>query len=290
MIRRYRTITATMGRCSLALMLMLAWTRNVSAAPMVYSGLVVTDVRVGETFMHNASLKITFEGDTENIIPVTSPASDFCSGSSFYYLASGVARIEIQFRGRTQTARFQDGQVVVTLDTCSGGIGFGSFLAGRSGLEPAYPLAFTMGTAEYAAITSNGPLGEALSLTGAAWSCLGFPPVYVTDQESGTTTQNCIPPGAYPLKSDIGDIFIYQPYYELDPSSSLKTELESNHSGSTNRGAFLVRPKANGTLSSSGALESAHGSGVVYTLQTVADGSIGEHVFSQALVNLSDDQ
>jgi hypothetical protein len=36
-------------------------------------------------------------------------------------------------------------------------------------LEPAYPLAFTLGAAEYAAITSADPLGGALSLTGAAW-------------------------------------------------------------------------------------------------------------------------
>jgi len=87
-------------------------------------------------------------------------------------------------------------------------------------------------------------------------------------------------PDSYPLKSDIGDIFVYQPYYETDGS----TGLASNHSGSTNRGAFLVRPKGHGTVASLGASGGAHASGVVYTLQTVSDGSIGGHVFNQALV------
>jgi hypothetical protein len=35
---------------------------------MVYSGLVVTDVRVGTTLLNNALLKITFEGDTNDIL------------------------------------------------------------------------------------------------------------------------------------------------------------------------------------------------------------------------------
>src|SRR4029077_8313956 len=86
----------------------------------------------------------------------------------------------------------------------------------------------------------------------------------------------------YPLKSDIGDIFIYQPYYEFNGPG--ETSIASNHSGSTNRGAFLVGPKAHGTLAALGAPEGDSESRVVYTLQTVADGSIGNHVFNQALV------
>jgi len=46
-----------------------------SAAPTVYTGIVVTDVRVGTTLMHNVSLKITFEGDTGDIIQVVAPGS-----------------------------------------------------------------------------------------------------------------------------------------------------------------------------------------------------------------------
>jgi hypothetical protein len=147
-------------------------------------------------------------------------------------------------------------------------------------LEPAYPLAFTTGSAEYAAITYGNPLtGGPLSVTGSAWSCIGYPPLPV-GALAGTTNGECTPPDSYPLKSDIGDIFIYQPYYEGTGLGGI----DSNHSGSSNRGAFLVGPNAHDRFAAAGAQESDSESGVVYTLQTVADGSIGNHAFYQALV------
>ena len=270
-IHLIRATTATaLVRCFLVLfsVFVLGW--NLRAEPTVYTGLVVTDVRVGTTLMHNASLKVTFEGDTNDITAVPVPSTN-CGGTPFYYLTKGVARMQIEFQGRTRTARLQDGQVFVAVDVCNGGIGFGAFI-GPNGLEPAYPLAFTLGTAEYASINYFEPLVGALSVTGSAWSCIGYPPMGAGGE--------CTPPDTYPLKSDIGDIFVYQPYYEGT------TAIFSNHSGSTNRGAFLVRPKANDTFATRVTSESAHGSRVVYTLQTVADGSIGNHVFNQALVTL----
>ena len=280
MIRLIRVMTsAALGRCFLVLISVFALASNLRAAPTVYTGLVVTDVRVGTTLMHNASLKITFEGDTDDILKVPIPSTE-CGGIGYFlYLTKGVARMEIEFQGRTHTARLQDGQVFVAIDECNGGIGFGAFI-GPSGLEPAYPLALTLGTAEYASINYVNPLVGALSVTGSAWSCIGYPPLPI-DALPGTPSRNCIPPDTYPLKSDIGDIFIYQPYYE-----SAGGAIFSNHSGSTNRGAFLVRPKANDTFATPVTSENAHGERVVYTLQTVADGSIGKHVFYQALVTL----
>jgi hypothetical protein len=275
-----RATMAAFGRCFLALISVCALGSNLRAAPMVYTGLVVTDVRVGTTFLHNASLKITFAGDSNNILQVPVPSIE-CSGNGYFlYLTQGVARMEIEFQGRTRTARLNDGQLFVALDTCNGGIGFGSF-TGPSGLEPAYPLAFTMGTAEYAAITDFSPLTGALSVSGSAWSCIGYPPGQVNQLTPGTPTGNCLPPDTYPLQSDIGNIFVYQPYYEYGCVGC--TGLSSNHSGSTNRGVFLVRPQATGTAPTLRAPESGE-SGVVYTLQTVADGSIGSHAFYQALV------
>ena len=245
-----RATMAALGQCFLALISVCALESGLSAAPMVYTGLVVTDVRVGTTLMHNASLKITFEGDTNDILAAQVPSSE-CSGTPFYYLAQGVARMEIEFGGHTRTARLQDGQVFVAVDDCNGGIGFGAFI-GPNGLEPAYPLAFTLGTAEYAALDSGSPLTGALSVTGSAWSCIGYPPLSIGSL-TGTPSGNCTPPDAYPLKSDIGDIFIYQPYYELDGPG--ETSISSNHSGSTNRGAFLVRPKAHSDVETLGASE-----------------------------------
>ena len=61
---------AVLGRCFLTLISVFALESNLPAVPMVYTGLVVTDVRVGTTLMHNASLKITFTGDTKDILPV----------------------------------------------------------------------------------------------------------------------------------------------------------------------------------------------------------------------------
>jgi len=280
-MNRNRATRAVLGRCFLALISVCALASSLSAAPMVYTGLVVTDVRVGTTLFHNASLKITFEGDTNDILAVSVPSEE-CGGTPFSYLAKGVARMEIEFRGHTHTATLQDGQVFVALDQCSGGIGFGSFL-GPNCLEPAYPFALTLGTAEYASILYGGPLASALSVTGSAWSCIGYPPLG-DDALPGTATGNCTPPDSYPLKSDIGDIFIYQPYYETDGPGT--TELFSNHSGSTNRGAFLVRPKALRTAATTRSSDDDHASGVVYTLRTVADGWIGRHPFGQALVTL----
>jgi hypothetical protein len=275
-----RVTIAALSRCVLALISVCVLASSLSAAPMVYTGLVVTDVRVGNTLFHNASLKITFEGDTNNILQVPVPSTE-CGGNGFFlFLSKGIARMQIEFQGHTRTARLNDGQLFVALDTCNGGIGFGSF-TGPNGLEPAYPLAFTMGTAEYASIIYPNPLNSALSTTGSAWSCIGYPPGGASDLP-GTPTGNCIPPDSYPLHSSIGDIFVYQPYQEfVDPTI---LEVASNHSGSTNRGVFLVRPKPSRSLATPIASEHASSTAVVYTLQTVADGWIGDHVFAQALV------
>ncbi len=272
------TIAAALGRCLLALISVCALGSTLFAAPMVYTGLVVTDVRVGTTLFHNASLKITFVGDTNDIQTVQIP-SEACGGTPFSFLPKGVARMEIEFQGHTRTATLQNGQLFVALDPCNGGIGFGSF-TGPNGLEPAYPLAFTLGTAEYTAFLDNSPLASAISVTGAAWSCIGYPPLG-DGALPGTTNGNCTPPDTYPLQSDIGPIYVYQPYSESDINGAIF----SNHSGSTNRGSFLVRPKAfNNAISSSHDSEDGHTSSLVYTLQTVADGWIGQHAFTEALV------
>jgi hypothetical protein len=226
-----------------------------AAEPMVYTGIVVTDVRLDKGLMHNATLTITFEGDTADITPVLDPvagtpiASSWCSGPSFFYITKGSTQIRIEHRGVTKVANVAKNQIFVDLDACSGGMGFGSFLG--SGLEPAYPLAFTQGTAEFASggnndsNTSAGPgaLAQVASTTGVAWSCIGFPP-RGSGALPGTKTGACTLPDSSPIKSDIGDIFIYQPYIEVDSYDPMGLAITSNHDGSTNRGTFLIRRKA----------------------------------------------
>ena len=153
---------AALGRCFLALISVCVLESNLPAAPMVYTGTVVTDVRVGTTLLHNASVKITFEGDTNNISSVNVQSNEcleFGGFGWFLFIPSGVARMEIESQGRTRRARLNDGQIFVTVDECNGGIGFGSFIGPNNPpLEPAYPLGLTIGTAEYAAITNFSPL------------------------------------------------------------------------------------------------------------------------------------
>ena len=72
-----RPTMAALGRFFLALIAVCALASSLSAAPMVYTGLVVTDVRVGTTLIHNASLKITFEA-----IPTISSQSRFPAKSA----------------------------------------------------------------------------------------------------------------------------------------------------------------------------------------------------------------
>jgi len=277
MIRLNRMATGALGRLFLATIFVFALDRSLSAAPMVYTGVVVTDVRVGTTLFHNASLTVTFEGDSNNILAVPVPSTE-CGGVGYFlYITQGVTRMEIEYQGRTRTARLNDGQVFVAVDECNGGIGFGSFV-GPNGFEPAYPLAYTMGTAEYWAIFDGSPLSDGtLSVTGSAWSCIGYPP-QGAGALNGTPNGECTPPDPYPLASNIGNIVVYQPYYEGTQG------IASNHSGSTNRGAFIVRAGGHSNLAASSAAEDDNESGVVYTLQTVADGSIGNHAFYQALV------
>ena len=172
MIRLHRATTGALGRCFLTMILVFALARSLSAAPMVYTGIVVTDVRVGRTLMHNASLKITFEGDTDDIIQVVAPGtqtpipSDECFGPGYFlYLVKGHARMEIESGGRTHRARLKDGQVFVAVDECHGGTGFGSFV-GPNGLEPAYPFALTWGRPNMLRSPTGVPYGVLSALPG----------------------------------------------------------------------------------------------------------------------------
>jgi hypothetical protein len=233
------------------------------ASPMLYTGTVVTDIRVGGTLYQQASVSITFIGNTKDISPVVVPGSTTeltsytCSspgypgysgdGSGYFsYLTKGNAIVSVSVRGHTLTARLEPDQVFVALDSCNGGIGFGSF-TGPGGLEPAYPLGLTFGTARIAAVKSG--LTVPRSMSGNAWSCIGYPPTG-SGNLPATANGQCTPPdgapavpGArpgkrYPLLSDKGEIFFYMPYFVSD-SSGL-----GNWSGSLNRGTFTIAPFA----------------------------------------------
>jgi hypothetical protein len=213
-----------------------------SAEPMLYTGTVVTDVKVGGKFFHNAWVSIKFKGDTNSITPVPVPSVRCTDASYFYYLTSGRAVVSVRSQGTTLNANVDPGQIFVALDSCNGGIGFGSF-TGPNGLEVAYPLAFTMGTAMVVANESG--LWTPQNMSGVAFSCIGYPPEPEGDL-LGTHDGQCIPPdrtglvpegpipGPYPLRSDRGEIFVYMPYHRADDVSP--------HFGSLNFGTFAITP------------------------------------------------
>jgi len=207
------------------------------ANPMTYAATVVTDIRIGTHRFHNAVVTLTFVGSANDITPAVDGQgqpipSVYCSGGPwFYWLTKGSARVKVESQASVTTAHLADGQVFVALDACNGGIGFGSYV-GQNGLEPAYPLAFTVGTAEVVAITSG--LWSPAFMTGDAWSCIGYPP-----NGAGNLKGNglCAAPDSYPLQSDAGEVFFYQLYNVTTPSGTIY----SNHNGSLNRGTFAIR-------------------------------------------------
>jgi hypothetical protein len=207
-----------------ALMLGVASLSDAQAAPITYSGFVVTDVSLGGHKYHNAEVTLTLVGDTKDITPFSVTAPDGQTGSG-YMIGKGRASVQIVSAGKTVSAKFAPGQLLVSFDSQNIGIGFGSYL-GPNGLEPAYPLAFTDGTTQYLDYTYD--LSTPAQLSGKAWSCIGYPPV------AGNGT--CTAPETYPLKTSAGDLVIQQPYLFLDGNGLI----QSDYSGSMNRGTFSV--------------------------------------------------
>jgi hypothetical protein len=208
------------------------------AEPVTYRGTVVTDVKLGTQSFHNAALKLTFSGDTADIAEVTDPSGNpipsACDTTPhtpiFFWLTKGSAAFSFEIGGKKYSGNFLPGQVFVSDDSCSGGIGFG--MVTPQGFEPIYPLSFTHGSAQTHAYAVANPLSTAGNTTGNAWSCIGFN----TDFESFT----CTPPETLPLHSDAGDLLVYMPYQFLCGDGT--NEICLPKSGSMNRGTFSVVP------------------------------------------------
>jgi hypothetical protein len=84
------------------------------------------------------------------------------------------------------------------------------------------------------ALTSG--LWSPANMSGNAWSCIGYPP---NGSGNLTGTGFCLSPDAYPLHSDVGDVFVYQPYTSVSTSDG---SILGNHSGTLNRGTFSITP------------------------------------------------
>ncbi len=209
-------------------------------SPMKYAATLITDIKVGGHNYHNAAVTFTFVGDTNDIAPAVDGQgnevqSAFCTPATgwFFWLTQGRASFSVTSQGRTLSGHFAAGQIFVALDACNGGIGFGSYI-GPNGVEVAYPVAYTLGSAMQVALTTG--LATPAHMSGNAWSCIGYPP-----GDAGNLTGNgfCTPPDGYPLRSDVGDVFVYLPYRAI---STTDGSVIGNHVGTLNRGTFSITP------------------------------------------------
>jgi hypothetical protein len=197
------------------------------AAPVVYTGFVVTDVSLGGHFYHNAAVTFTFTADTSDITPFNVTAKDGFSGSGSL-IDKGRATVLIETPNASVRATFEPKQILVSLDSENGGVGFSAYI-GPNGLEPAYPLGLDAGT-----VRSMTDLTSPTNVTGTAWSCIGFPP--------GVSGNNgdCFDPTPYPLRTDHGNFFIHSPYESPFADGTL-----GPNGGTMNRAIFSVlRPQS----------------------------------------------
>jgi len=197
------------------------------AAPVTYTMFAVTDVSLGGRHFHKAQVYLKFVGNTDDILQLNPDVT--ADGVSGYKIVKGKASLLI-INGKLRVkANFLPDQLLVSLDTTNGGGGFSSQLGAAHHLEPAYPLALDAST-----ISSAPDLATPGAYSGHAWSCIGFP--VDPDPPVGGSGQ-CSDPANFPLKTDRGDFFIYQPYLVLDP---LDGKIHDDYSGTLNNGIFSV--------------------------------------------------
>jgi hypothetical protein len=194
------------------------------AAPVTYTAFAITDVSLNGHSYHNASVYLTFAGDTGDIqtFDVVAPDGNKASG---WQIAQGNASLRITTtNGKTIHAKFLPNQIVVSYDFYNGGAGFGSFVGTDHHFEPAYPLAMDGST-----VFDAPDIATSGAWSGHAWSCVGFPP-------AALGTGSCSDPTAYPLQTDHGPFVVFQPYLSFSPPGYIWDDF----SGSLNNGIFSV--------------------------------------------------
>jgi hypothetical protein len=204
---------------------------SAAASPVTYEGYLVTDVSLAGKFYHSAEVTISFKGDTKDVhtllqFPVQSDSTNTQNGGAAF-IDRGEATIRIVVKGQQIRSRLFPHQLVVEYDSATGGVGFGA-LIGPNGFEPAYPLGLSNGVVDR---PSNPVLALVTpgTISGNAWSCIGFPPA--------SNGQQCSDPTPYPLKTDRGDLVFFNPYRYHNTSGNL-----SGYSGTLNRGFFWITP------------------------------------------------
>ena len=163
------------------------------AAPVTYTGVTITNGRLGSWTFHNARVYLTLQTDASYVQQTQIsgvnlaylgpfPPQQLCTGTP---APIGTARVTIVSGERKVQATFAPNQLFVSLDQNNGGVGFGS-CDPNGGFEPAYPLGVAGGTIfgsvfavnifpspEMAALSTD--LAHTTAFSGRAWVCVGFP-------------------------------------------------------------------------------------------------------------------
>ncbi len=191
---------------------------GVQAAPVTYKVFAITDAMLDGRHFHNAEVKLFFRGDTRDVQTFQVGRNDG------FMITRGHARLEIVHHGELIRADFLPEQLLVSADNVGGGAGFSAMVGPDHHLEAAYPLAIDYGTVSNFCID----LVTSAMYSGKAWSCIGFP----VAGHAG----RCGDPSPYPLKTDKGDFYVYQPYSGFTHDGVLLDD----YRGSLNSGFFTV--------------------------------------------------
>jgi hypothetical protein len=242
---------------------------------------------------------LSLQSDTDNVQffqPPIDPTDPQNTVDTFIN-STGNASVTIISGQRVVRATFVPGQIFVSLDlgdtpnvphVGGRGVGFGSFSAtAPGGIEPAYPLGIEDGTIDWGDIVENNEgiaslgletlstdLQHDVAFSGRGWVCPGFP------------DPTC-PPATTPLKTDQGDLYLYQPYqlFGVDQSTATLYPDDSLSAGffvadaSDGRDDRTPAPKPAGFAGSS--------SSITYNAYVISDVTLGRQHFTGAQVYLS---
>jgi len=198
-------------------------TGSAAAAPVTYTGFMVTDVSLNGQHFHNVPVTLKFAGDTANVQAFSVTASNGKSGSG-WQITQGTATVQIINGVQVIQATFLPGQILVALDSANGGAGFSSRVGVDHHVEPGYPLAMTGST-----IDGLPDLVTTGRWSGHAWSCIGYPP-------DALKTGRCGNSASYPLHTNHGPFVMFMPYFGTDAAGTIVDDFD----GALNDATFSV--------------------------------------------------
>lgn len=239
----------------------------VMGQPIKYTGFTITDGQLGSWYFHNARVILTFVSDTNYVQSNVQFPPDITADFNI----RGRAAITIVGDDKTVHATFNDPnqQIFMSFDHFNDGIGLGVCSPNCLGLLSVPPVLPSVFQPVY-------PYGVSQfdGFTGRSFSCIDF-------AMPDSAYSNLCPFPNVALKTDKGDLYLYQMYQEENWAGEFK---------SSNAGFFFSDTSwSDNTLPYSVFAPSTQlpTSSITYNLFFVSNVSIGNQSFSNAKINLS---